>query len=70
MKNGKPFPVFGASQAAQLDYLERWPSLEGDMAKVKYLVMLKERAQTLRDQEAHKALLMLTQSWLQEPYQP
>ena len=56
--------------AVLIDYLERWPSLRDEQAKLNYLGMLKERAQLQNDHDAHKALLTLVQSWLQEPYQP
>jgi hypothetical protein len=52
----------------QTDYRARWELLKGDLAKMHYLVMLKERAQLQQDAHAHAALLELTARWLQEPY--
>lgn len=54
----------------QTDYLGHWSLLRGDLAKMHYLVMLKERAQVQQDAQAHKALVTLAAQWLQEPYQP
>jgi len=49
-------------------YSLRWRLMENDAAKVKYLLMLKERAFMQKDKEAAEALKELTALWLGEPY--
>ena len=63
-------PRNGSPRIVQTDYMGHWGLLKGDLAKMHYLVMLKERAQLQQDVQAHEALFILAERWLHEPYQP